>query len=142
MIICGYQGVGKSTYCRNNPETTVDLDSSNFKKVEGWEDSYINTALKYVNKKVFISAHPSVINKLHERGVKFIILAPKMNENAWRSRLEFRYFKNPIEANMKAIYDFYKNYDSDMKFYYNCEKKGITVKWVTASIVTDIDDLI
>lgn len=142
MIICGYQGVGKSTYCRNNPDTTIDLDSSNFKKVNGWEDNYIDTALNYKDKKVFISAHINVIKALRKRNIPFTILAPIMSKEAWRARLEFRYFKNPTVPNMKAIYDFLQNFEADMNFYHECEKEGIPVKWVTATVVTDIGNLI
>ena len=73
MLICGYQGVGKSTYCRNNPETTVDLDSSNFKKTDNWEENYIKTALGFVgnDKNVFISAHKVVIEYLIANNIPF-----------------------------------------------------------------------
>lgn len=142
MIYCGYQGVGKSTYCRNNPDTAVDLDSSNFKKVDGWEKGYIDTALKFQPKNVFISAHDKVIKELLARGLEFTILAPKMEENAWRARLEFRYFKNPTEANMKAVYDFLNNFERDLKYYRKLEKEGVNVRWITATVVTDIGDFI
>ena len=84
MIICGYQGVGKSTYCRNNPTTTIDLDSSNFKKVEHWEENYIKTALSFSkdDKNVFISAHRNVIEYLISNEIPFKVLVPNEKKDA------------------------------------------------------------
>ena len=65
-----------------------------------------------------------------------------MEENAWRARLEFRYFKNPTEANMKAVYDFLNNFERDLKYYRKLEKEGVNVRWITATVVTDIGDFI
>lgn len=142
MIYCGYQGVGKSTYCRNNPSTTVDLDSSNFKKLEGWEKEYIAVAKHFsdLGKKVFISAHRVVIEELIAQGIEFQVLVPAMDKMAWKSRLEFRYFKNPTVPNIKAIHDFVLYYDSDMQYYNTLVNRGIIVKRITATIVTDITE--
>jgi len=141
MIYCGYQGCGKSTYCRNNPNTTVDLDSSYFKKTEDWESNYVAIAnlLNENGKNVFISAHQVVINKLVSLGITFELLLPAQNERAWRSRLEFRYNANPTQANMNAILDFDKNFKKDMEFYktVNCKKH-----YISAKIVTNISDFI
>lgn len=142
MIICGYQGVGKSTYCRNNPTTTVDLDSSNYKKEKAWVVQYINDALSYSDKTVFISAHKDVIEYLYENKIPFEILVPILNKDAWRSRLEFRYFKNPTLGNYKAIRDFEKNFEIDMAFYKSYEAKGVKVHKINAKIVTNIAEAI
>lgn len=45
MIYCGYQGCGKSTYCRENPQTTMDLDSSMFTKKRGGKRIYCHGAI-------------------------------------------------------------------------------------------------
>lgn len=141
MIYCGYQGCGKSTYCKNNPTTTVDLDSSFFNKYEGWENNYINIAnlLSQSGKIVFISAHQIVINKLIALNIEFELFIPSQNAKAWRNRLEFRYNTNPTQANMNALLDFDKNYENDMKFYatLNCKKH-----YISAQIITDIGNYI
>lgn len=138
MIYCGYQGVGKSTYCRNNPSTTIDLDSSAFIKTENWEAKYIEIAyeLSKKGKNVFISAHKVVINYLISNNIPFELLIPEQNKYAWRSRLEFRYNINPTRGNMNALLDFDKNYESDMEFYktLNCVKH-----YISAHIVTNIE---
>lgn len=144
MLICGYQGVGKSTYCRNNPETTVDLDSSNFKKTDKWEENYIKTALGFVgnNKNVFISAHKVVIEYLIANNIPFKVLIPNEKKDVWRTRLEFRYNKNKTFANLKALYDFDLHYEEDMTYYNDLEKRGVSVNRVNARIVTTISDFI
>lgn len=144
MLYCGYQGVGKSTYCRNNPNTTVDLDSSSFKKVDGWEREYIATALSLsATKKVFISAHQAVIEYLMANHIEFMILIPDATKEEWEARLEYRYKKNPIFANLKAIHDFNLHYERDMLYYNSVNKKaGIPLKKVRARITTNIDELV
>lgn len=141
MIYCGYQGCGKSTYCRNHQATTIDLDSSMFVKREGWEADYVAIAKGFSDfgKKVFISAHKVVISYLLNNGIDFELLIPEQNPKAWRSRLEFRYNLNPTQANMNAILDFDKNYETDMAFYasVDCVKH-----YVSAHVVTNIGDFI
>lgn len=141
MIICGYQGVGKSTYCRNHKDTAIDLDSSNYTKTENWEIEYIKDAMRYKDKKVFISAHKNVINVLLTLGIGFELLIPSLNKETWRSRLEFRYNKNPILPNLKAIRDFEKNFEKDMSFYAEVEKLGIKTHRVNARIITTIEEV-
>jgi len=141
MIYCGYQGVGKSTYCKKHPTCSYDLDSSMFTKIDGWEKNYIKLAreISEGGKDVFISAHQVVINYLIANKIPFELLLPAQNEKAWRSRLEFRYNINPIQANMNAILDFDKNFKKDMEFY---EKLSVTKHYVSAKVVTDIEDFI
>lgn len=144
MIYCGYQGVGKSTYCRENPLTTVDLDSSNFTKNEGWFVDYIAMASELSNngKKVFISAHQCVIEYLLSNNYEFEVLIPAEAKEVWRSRLEFRYSKVKSYANMKALFDFDLHYDSDMNYYNSLELKGVKVHRIKARIKTTLEDFL
>ena len=109
MIICGYQGCGKTTYCKNHIDS-IDLDSSNFVKNMGWQKQYIRIAmsLSLAGYKVFISAHQEVVKYLQENNIDFALLIPSQNKEAWRSRLEFRYQTNPTQANQNALLDFEK----------------------------------
>lgn len=144
MICCGYQGVGKSTYCRQNPTTTVDLDSSNFKKCENWEEDYVKTALSLAvnDRVVFISAHKVVIEYLIKSHINFKVLIPDEKKEVWRNRLEFRYNKVPSIANLKALYDFDLHYEEDMRYYEELESQGIQICRVKARIATTISDFI
>ena len=144
MIYCGYQGVGKSTYCRNNPNLTVDLDSSMFTKEEGWENGYVEKANEISNngKQVFISAHPIVIETLIAKGYKFAVLIPSMDKMVWKTRLEFRYLKNPSRPNLNALNDFVLNYDRDMAYYHNLENRGVKIIEVVARVETNLADVL
>ena len=66
-------------------------------------------------------------------------MIPAQNPKAWRNRLEFRYNINPIQANLNAILDFDKNFETDMAFYATLNVKKHEV---SAKIVTDIADFI
>lgn len=141
MIYCGYQGCGKTTYCKNHPDTTIDLDSSAFVKRDGWEMVYVGIAVEFSNfgKNVFISAHKQVIECLLANQIPFELLIPTQNQKAWRNRLEFRYNINPTQGNLNALLDFDKNFETDMAFYasLNCMKHTISAK-----VITDIEDFI
>lgn len=141
MIICGYQGCGKTTYCASHPDTTVDLDSSMFIKREGWEKSYVEIAKAFsdLGKKVFISAHRQVIEYLVANDIYFELLIPAQNPKAWRNRLEFRYNVNPAQGNLNALLDFDKNFDTDMAFY---ESLDCVKHEVSAKVVTNIGEFI
>lgn len=140
-IYCGYQGCGKTTYCKNNPDSTIDLDSSYFVKREGWEVIYVNIAVAFSNlgKNVFISAHKQVIEYLIANKIPFELLIPAQNPKAWRNRLEFRYNVNPIQANLNALLDFDKNFETDMAFY---ETLDCVKHYISSKVITDISDFI
>ena len=141
MIYCGYQGCGKTTYCKSNPHTTVDLDSSAFVKYKGWEADYVKIAIAFsdLGKHVFISAHKEVIEYLTANNVPFELLIPAQDIKAWRNRLEFRYNINPTQGNLNALLDFDKNFESDMTFYetLNCIKH-----YISAKVITNISEFI
>ena len=114
MIYCGYQGCGKSTYCKAHPDTTIDLDSSNFPKVDKWEYNYIAVARELeltTNKAIFISAHQCVINALRALHIPFEVFVPAHDKEAWRHRLAFRYNNAPHQCNFNALADFEKNFE-------------------------------
>lgn len=141
MIICGYQGCGKTSFCKANPDTTVDLDSSLFVKRDGWQYDYLKIAiaLSKTGKKVFISAHQVVIEALMEQRQSFHLLTPAINPKAWRSRLEFRYHLNPTDGNFNALQDFDKNYEKDMAFYSSIENSLLCTRIeISAKVVTDL----
>ena len=143
MIYCGYQGSGKTTYCRNNPTTTYDLDSSTFVKDEGWEQEYVQMAMELSERKdVFISAHKIVIEHCIKKKIEFAILAPSMNKDSWRARLTFRYNKKPTLANLKALIDFEQNFDNDINYYKSLENQGVKVHWIEATVITNLSEKI
>lgn len=143
MIYCGYQGCGKSTYCKAHPDTTIDLDSSTFTKEQNWEYHYIATARNLestTGKNVFISAHQCVINALREFHIPFEVFVPGQCKEAWRHRLKFRYILAPHQGNYNALADFEQNFEKDMAFYLTLPTE--IVHYVSAKVVTNIEDYI
>lgn len=139
MIYCGYQGCGKTTYCKANPSTAIDLDSSTFEKHDGWEYEYIQKAQdleKETGKNIFISAHQCVINALRKLRISFEVFIPAYDKEAWRNRLAFRYNTAPHQGNFNALADFDKHFDADMEFY--ATLPPAMVHKVSATVITDM----
>lgn len=143
MIYCGYSGCGKTTYCLAHPDTAIDLDSTHWEKVEGWEKEYINHALSLSkDKDVFISAHYAVIEYCRAQNIPFTIIAPACDRQEWQSRLEFRFYGCRTLSNWKALADFEMNFERDIEYYNRLQAEGIPVKWITAKVITNIGDFI
>ena len=130
MLICGYSGIGKTTYCQTHANA-YDLDSSAFSKSRGWEAKYIMCAqmLAVRGKVVFISAHKAVINYLQENNIPFVLAIPDENKEIWESLLKSRYAQTKANYALCALRDFYQNYDKDMQFYNNL--KGVKIIRIT-----------
>ena len=139
MIYCGYQGVGKTSYCKTHPNC-VDLDSSNFEKVANWEVKYVNSAIDIESKgnNVFISAHREVIEYLTKINHKFILVIPSDNKKIWGLRLTLRYEITKQTYALKALNDFKRNFSSDMKYYKSLQCKKVFVSAVR--VLTNLEE--
>lgn len=113
IIICGFAGIGKTNFSSYVPNfeniTYYDLQSTHFRKNEGWEKTYIDCAEALTEKYdyVFLSTHDTAINELINRGTKFYIVYPK-------AHCKFEYkerFKNRGNTD-EYINKFMKNWDS------------------------------
>lgn len=111
MIIIGYQGIGKSTLCRNG-NGFIDLESGNF-WVEGyrspdWPVVYTNIAVHLYKQgyHVFTSSHEVVRNefrKYTKDSIPIAICYPSLElRNAWCEKLEERYNHTTLEKDFKA----------------------------------------
>ena len=112
MIIIGYQGIGKSTYCRNSEiHDAIDLESSCFKyldgtRPEGWELLYCKVAedLSQQGFKVFTSSHAGVRAYLKNSKEKVYAIAPSpVIKDAWIKRLQDRYDADQSTKNFLAL---------------------------------------
>lgn len=147
-IVCGYQGIGKTTYCKNHTDA-YDLDSSNYKKDDGWTKLYVDDAIKTLHKgfnKVFISAHQNVVNELLSRNlpdITIVVAIPKENKKAWEARLRFRYEQCQKKYAFNALQDFLLNYDTDMQYYQKLkDNEKVSVIEVSARIYTNLSELL
>lgn len=137
MLICGYSGIGKTTYCKTHANA-YDLDSSTFGKIKNWEAEYIKHAqrLAVQGKAVFISAHKEVIEYLQRNNIPFILAIPAECKETWELRLKLRYSQTHADYALNALRDFYQNYDKDMQFYHNL--KGVKIIRVTCKVQTTL----
>lgn len=82
-IICGYSGIGKSYVAKQMPEIVLDLESSNYSKdKDSWPNNYVDDIITYSKEfdddhYILCSCHEEVRLELENRGVSFVIVAPK-----------------------------------------------------------------
>ncbi len=128
MIIIGYQGIGKSTYCAKSI-SAIDLESSMFRdfrgnRIEHWEEPYVLTAINLSDQgyDVFISSHAEVRQALvacmHTRykGVPYCAIVPSLYlKDDWIKRLEDRYNKYPSQKNYAALMNAKENFEDNIK---------------------------
>lgn len=113
IIICGFAGIGKTNFSSYVPNfenvTYYDLQSSYFRKNEGWEKTYIDCAEALAEKYdyVFLSTHDMAIDELISRGTKFYVVYPK-------GHCKFEYMQRfKDRGNSQEYIDkFMKNWDS------------------------------
>ena len=82
QIIMAFTGVGKSELIkRNSDKKIIDLDTSNFKKKEGWEKFYVNVALAYqeLGYLVLICWYgESIVSELNARNANYVLVYPAL----------------------------------------------------------------
>ena len=101
MIICGFPGIGKSyATAYINSRRVLDLESSIFKKDDGWYVYYVNEIEKNLNYNfydyILVSTHEEVRKELQKRNIPYLIVAPNSH---LRDDYLRRYFQrdDPIE---------------------------------------------
>lgn len=125
VIVCGYQGIGKSSVASAIPDV-IDLESSSFYGVdektrpENWAYYYVKIAIDQAlsGKDVFLSCHDSVREQLYtqyfgclcgeERSyvAPLVIITAIELKKEWENRLLDRYFLSLKSKDRKA-YEFH-----------------------------------
>lgn len=123
MIILGYPGIGKTTFCllKKDPLKYIDLDSSSFHNSKdkrddvGWEKRYIDRVLELDSQDriIFISTHEIVQEELKNRrdteGLDIVKIYPSKDiELEWVKKLRRRYLKSEDDKDRRA-YEYIKN---------------------------------
>lgn len=128
LIICGYQGVGKSTLCMNTKAVTghpdvrcIDLESSNFwcdgKRPYDWFKYYANFAkhLAAQGYIVFTASHKVFREWMNEQGIGFVTLFPSAElKDDWIAKLEARYNDTWLEKDYKALMNTKESYKQNV----------------------------
>ena len=126
MIICGYQGIGKSTLAKNG-NGFIDLESGNFfvdgKRHDDWYISYCQIAMHLSQQgyKVFISSHAVVRNHLSQcLGADKVVVLPASDlKDAWIEKLWIRWEETKNEKDYRAYMNAADKYDENIRELYN-----------------------
>ena len=108
MIVIGYQGIGKSTICKDDPRY-IDFESSALKRfgrrMIGWELPYCQMAI-WLSKQgyvVFTSSHKEVRELLTGSDEYCIAIVPSLElKKEWVEKLKARYHESDSEKDRKA----------------------------------------
>jgi len=130
MIICGYQGIGKSSlvrsynYLHSNLYHAIDLESGNFwvdgKRCDDWYRIYANIAI-HLSKQgniVFTSSHKIVrdylasINTTETLAVCYPDISLK---DEWINKLQRRYDSTGLEKDYKALMNAKEMFDNNIE---------------------------
>ena len=129
LIVCGYQGVGKSTLCRNGEVVTdhpevrcIDLESGNFwydgKRPFDWFRYYANFAkhLAAQGYVVFTASHKVFRDWMREQGIGFITLSPSVDlKDSWIEKLEKRYQATLLDKDYKALMNAKEKFEENVQ---------------------------
>jgi len=126
MIIIGYQGIGKSTFCETYGTSLryLDLESglmkdpmNGNKRWDNWAEIYCNIALSLSGQDymVFVSSHKAVQDILAESKDEVIAIYPsKTIKDEWIKKLLERYKRTCLKKDEIAWIDAKANFDSEI----------------------------
>lgn len=142
MIIVGYQGIGKTTYC-DKDKTAIDLESSSFSKLNPlWYKDYVSCAISLSqNRHVFVSSHKVVREELKMMGAKWVIVMPSIDiENIWLDRLFKRYSETLSDKDYRAFLNAREHYKDSINDLMNEDVKKyiLNEKQYLSDIIGDI----
>lgn len=126
MIIAGYPGVGKSSYCDKHRDlSALDMESSHYNNAyngDKWYEKYVSAAIYQATfgNTVFVSTHKEVLEELNkqagESGIFCGLIYPSMGlEDWWIKRLQYRANLSGEEKDHKAYQRAYFYFESDIK---------------------------
>lgn len=128
MIILGYPGIGKTTFCRSDGNVNmrcIDLETSNFydengKRPDEWWKYYGNIAIDFSNQgyTVFTGMQKEVVEyiKEHHKGQTFLVFPSLKLKNSWVEELKYRAKKsgnNPKD--LRALNRAIEKYETDIE---------------------------
>lgn len=116
MIITGYPGIGKTTLAKK--DNVIDLESSLFKSMPNWANSYITIAnyLSNQGKVVMVSSHPEVLEEIILNSKNAYLIYPSLElKNEWINKVGHRLLINTNQKNLRAYERVKYYYDEDIK---------------------------
>jgi hypothetical protein len=146
MIVIGYQGIGKSTLCKND-NSYIDLESSNFwvdgERADDWYKPYCNIAedLSRQGHVVFVSSHEVVRNRLLESEEPILAVVPSPTEEMkekWVQKLQERYDASQLDKDYKALMNAKQRYIENVEEIINSGIPCITLNSINYDLKTAI----
>lgn len=127
MIVCGYQGIGKSSIA-NPDDGIIDLESGNFwangRRPEEWYIYYCQIAehLSRQGFTVLLSSHEVVRSYLKVWSDEVLILVfPALElKDKWIDRLANRYIRTGLSKDFKTLECAKDKYEENIKDLKNC----------------------
>lgn len=121
MVICGYQGIGKTTLSKKVCNV-VDLDSSLFVDMTTYYE-----VIKYLDslgKIVLTSTHSMLRDALRANGIDYYVVCPKLElREQWIGKLTKRYQEDDSDKNFRSWTQAILHYDSHIKELMEKEKE-------------------
>ena len=122
MIICGYQGIGKSTLA-NAGNGYIDLESGNFfvggNRHDDWYIPYCKIAMNLSDQGycVFISSHSVVREYLADKVLldKRVVFPSLELKDAWISKLKTRWEDSNKDKDYRAYMNAVEKYDENIR---------------------------
>lgn len=118
LIVVAYQGMGKTTLTKQNPNY-FDLESSGYPRDnQEWYKNYVKDAIKKVTEEgydiCFLSSHEVVRDYLTTIKQPFLIFYPIAKKSTMLDRLAKRYFEDPSVKNGKALANAVLDYEKNV----------------------------
>lgn len=122
MIISGYQGIGKSTLAKEDPNV-IDFESSAFfvngSRPENWHVVYCQAAINLSQQgyDVFVSSHKEVRDFLAKNcKEKLVSIFPSSDmKEDWIKRLQYRYDQTKSDKDFKALSNAKQRFDESIE---------------------------
>lgn len=114
-IICGFPGVGKSTFVREY-KRAIDLDSALFPKDANFVDNYIKQienhflSERFFNHYILVSTHKELMGELAALGIRHYVVYPDIDISfeTWSKRWKARGDKEEWIDYMEEHWDAFK----------------------------------
>lgn len=146
MIIAGFSGIGKSTIAKSAVARIIDLESSDFNKLDTtWYETYCKVAnrLSQQGYIVFVSCHADVRGWLKYHNVPYVVIYPEKDlEDEWILKLQKRNEKTKLTKDYRALERAIKYYQKDIDDIIENDKLRVSIDEIDYKLEEYIDEAI
>ena len=146
MIIAGFSGIGKSTIANSATARIIDLESSDFNKLDPvWYETYCKVANRLSGQGyiVFVSCHSDVRNWFKYHNIPYVVIYPEKElENEWILKLQKRQEKTKLTKDYRALERATKYYQKDIDDIIKNDSLCISIDDINYQLEDYIDEAI